>query len=154
MVLFSLSDGDCCLGFVLSPLTPSTHPKGRMCSHPLPLRYYHYQPSHWAPYNNVKLYSCTTNAMPRIRKRYAHAMLLQKDSNEDEITTTANRDRKWQHYYSLMRPITILQAVGAFLVGRLVILSQQQITARTTTATITNIIPTILAHYQSIYSTV
>ena len=107
-----------------------------MCSHPLPLRYYHYQPSHWAPYNNVKLYSCTTNVMPRIRKRYAHAMLLQKDSNEDEITTTANRDRKWQHCYSLMRPITILQAVGAFLVGRLVILSQQQATARATTAAI------------------
>ena len=35
------------------------------------------------------------------------------------------KTNRMQHYFTMMRPITIIQAVGAFLVGRLVILSHQ-----------------------------
>lgn len=37
-----------------------------------------------------------------------------------------NKTRIWRRYVAMMRPVTILQAVGAFLVGYLVILSSQQ----------------------------
>jgi len=48
------------------------------------------------------------------------------DAAEIMHSGTNNNQWQWQHYFSIMRPITIIQAVGAFLVGRLVILSQQQ----------------------------
>ena len=43
-----------------------------------------------------------------------------------------NKTRIWRRYVAMMRPVTILQAVGAFLVGYLVILSSQQSKLRRT----------------------
>ena len=41
-------------------------------------------------------------------------------------TNNNTKTRIWRKYVAMMRPVTILQAVGAFLVGYLVILSSQQ----------------------------
>jgi len=43
-----------------------------------------------------------------------------------------NKTRIWRRYVAMMRPVTILQAVDAFLVGYLVILSSQQSKLRRT----------------------
>ncbi|KAL9180897.1 hypothetical protein ACHAXT_009702 [Thalassiosira profunda] len=38
--------------------------------------------------------------------------------------------RRWRHYASMMRPVTVVQAAGAFLVGRLALLSHRPATGR------------------------
>ena len=38
--------------------------------------------------------------------------------------------RRWRHYASMMRPVTVVQAAGAFLVGRLALLAYRPATGR------------------------
>jgi len=68
------------------------------------------------------------------------------ENNEDTNTKSKTSTRLWQQYYSMMRPITIIQAVGAFLVGRLVILSSSSYNQNTITTTILASISIYLAY--------
>lgn len=70
---------------------------------------------------------------PRI-KVSGISSLLHQSKDDAIISSIDNNERSsplWQQYFSMMRPITIIQAVGAFLVGTLVILlsHQQQTTS-------------------------
>ena len=73
--------------------------------------------------NNIIL-----SRVSKLSKRYrcrSKGIISMQSSNEcnGDTTSAKTSTRTWRQYYSMMRPITILQAVGAFLVGRLVILS-------------------------------
>ena len=57
--------------------------------------------------------------------RDRHVSLMKPSLNEYDVATNAKEDivQTAKFYVKMMRPITIIQAVGAFLVGRLVILT-------------------------------
>ena len=65
-----------------------------------------------------KRYRCSSRPRDNISLQSSH-----NENNEDTNAKSKTSARTWRQYYSMMRPITIIQAVGAFLVGRLVILS-------------------------------
>ena len=67
--------------------------------------------------------------------------------SRDDAISIDNEDTSkavWQQYFSMMRPITIIQAVGAFLVGTLVILLSQQQQLQTTESILMNQSSTLL----------
>ena len=66
----------------------------------------------------IKRYRCSSRPRDNISLQSSH-----NENNEDTNAKSKTSARTWRQYYSMMRPITIIQAVGAFLVGRLVILS-------------------------------
>ena len=72
-----------------------------------------------------------------LRVKHAHILSLQSNKKIVALDGDGNNNIQkfsfivpwqnlWRHYFSVMRLITIVQAIGAFLVGRMVILSQQR----------------------------
>lgn len=81
--------------------------------------------------------------------RDRHVSLMKPSRNEYDVATNAKEDivQTAKFYVKMMRPITIIQAVGAFLVGRLVILTSD---ATTHSLTIRELPSIITLHYQYI----
>ncbi len=69
--------------------------------------------------------SCNVNTLhQRSTPLFNHQDSRRRDNALNNLTTRENSfEQKAKSYIQMMRPITIIQAVGAFLVGRLVILT-------------------------------
>jgi len=86
---------------------------------------------HHRPYITMCSNNIILSRVSKLSKRYRFSRFrdnisLQSSNKHNEdtnITIDKTSTRSWRRYYSMMRPITIIQAVGAFLVGRLVILT-------------------------------